>query len=703
MTRFPGGRAGQGLALGLAAGLLALLLEVWGVLTPWEWTTWTWRARYWAQPSPVSDRIKVIALDQASLDWAAANSGLGWPWPRQSYGLVVDYLKRAGARAVIFDVLFTEPSTLQGDDAEFAAAIRRAGNVTGALSLSSTSGSATVWPAHFRDRIPELPGGKDWLAASASHALLPVPEIADSVQTLGNVGEHPDSDQMVRWATLVQGFDGHLLTSLSLAPLLVEPGHEVLLEGQRLSVDGHGFELDEQGRALLRYRGRAGTHQMFSAASVIQSELRLQEGGVPPIRDASVFKDCYVFFGLTAPGLNDLRVTPVDPLFPGVEVHATVLDNLLTGDGLRQGPVWATRVYLILIAALCGFLGVRVAHVWQNALAFIILPPIPLVLGFVLYPAGFWWPVIPATLAVGLALTGAVMLNYATEGRQKRFIKTAFRHYLSPLVIEQILADPDSLKLGGERREMTILFSDLQGFTGLSETLEPEALTALLNDYLSEMSDFILARGGTLDKYEGDAIIAFWNAPLSQPDHALAACQAALQCQQRLQEREEEFTRRVGRPLRARIGLNTGPVVVGNMGSRQRFDYTVLGDAANLASRLEGANKVFGTPLMVSSTTWEQCRNQLDGRRLGKLRVVGRSQPVTVYQPLSAKGMANAVLIRAFEAALEQLEHGDLAAALQGFDALGWDPAAQAYSSRLRELAEQPDASWDGVWNLSSK
>lgn len=695
------------MALGLAAGLLALLLEAGGVLTPWEWTTWTWRARYWAQPSPVTDRIRIIALDQASLDWAAANSGLGWPWPRQSYGLIVDYLKRAGARVILFDVLFTEPSTLPGDDAEFAAAIRRAGNVVAAMSLSTETGSATAWPANDHGRTPPLPGGEDWLVAhpgqNMTHALLPVPELVDSVRMLGNVGEHPDADQMVRSATLLQGFDGHLQASLGLVPVLAEAGHQVALEGQRLSVDGHVFELDAKGRMLLRYRGGAGTHTTYSAAAVIQSELRLQEGGIPPIPDASVFKDRYVFLGLTAPGLNDLRVTPVDALYPGVEVHATALDTLLAGDSLRPGPAWATRLYLVLLAIVCGVLGIRASTARQNALAFMVLPLIPLAVGFALYPAGYGWPVISPTLAIGLALTAAVILNHATEGRQKRFIKAAFKHYLSPLVIERILANPDSLKLGGERRELTILFSDLEGFTGLSETLEPEVLTTLLNDYLSEMSDFILAEGGTLDKYEGDAIIAFWNAPLNQADHALAACRAALRCQQRLQAREAEFTQRLGRPLRARIGLNTGPVIVGNMGSRQRFDYTVLGDAANLASRLEGANKVFGTPLMVSASTWESCRSQLDGRRLGRLRVVGRSQPVTVYQPLAARGAADAAKIQAFERAVEQLEQGDFAAALAGFEALAPDPAAQAYANRLLALIAQADPEWDGVWNLSDK
>jgi adenylate cyclase len=270
-------------------------------------------------------------------------------------------------------------------------------------------------------------------------------------------------------------------------------------------------------------------------------------------------------------------------------------------------------------------------------------------------------------------------------------------------VIERILEDPDQLRLGGERRELTILFSDLAGFTSLSEGLDPQELTHLLNDYLSEMSEFILAAGGTLDKYEGDAIIAFWNAPLSQPDHALAACRAALKCNQRLLQRAPEYEKRLGRALWARIGINTGPVVVGNMGSRQRFDYTVLGDAANLASRLEGANKVFGTPLMVSEDTWKQTRGELRGRKLGRLKVVGRRESVVVYQPLAKADRKVSHEMEVFAQGLDLVEKRKWQAALSCFKTIETDPAAKAYIHKLSQLAsESPDA-WDGVWNLTNK
>jgi len=257
--------------------------------------------------------------------------------------------------------------------------------------------------------------------------------------------------------------------------------------------------------------------------------------------------------------------------------------------------------------------------------------------------------------------------------------------------------------LGGERRELSIFFSDLQGFSSISERLDPQDLTSLLNDYLSDMTDIILAEEGTVDKYEGDAIIAFWNAPLDQPDHALRACRAALQCQRRLQERSREFQERAGSAVRMRIGINTGVVVVGNMGSRQRFDYTVLGDAANLASRLEGANKAFGTGIMIAESTWVQTVGQIAGREIGLLRVVGRKTPVRVFEPVSSDSSFAGDRLHLFERGLACCYENRWTDALEVFLALDDDPVAAVYGRHCRQLLEDPASTWDGVWNLTQK
>jgi adenylate cyclase len=285
------------------------------------------------------------------------------------------------------------------------------------------------------------------------------------------------------------------------------------------------------------------------------------------------------------------------------------------------------------------------------------------------------------------------------------FIKNAFRQYLSPAVIEELIQHPERLKLGGERRMLSIFFSDLEGFTGISEGLEPEALTALLNDYLSAMTDIIHEEGGTVDKYEGDAIIAFWNAPLQQPDHARRCVRAALRCQARLAELRPSLRERLGKDLNMRIGINSGPAVVGNMGSHTRFDYTMIGDAVNLAARLEGINKHFGTYTLISQATKEQMEDAFPVRELSRVAVVGRREPVVVYEPLLPDDVNNRrQTIARFSEGLTLFYRGDFLKAEAVFTEIAEaDPAARAYVTKCRQLMDHPTYPWQGVWVITSK
>ena len=431
-------------------------------------------------------------------------------------------------------------------------------------------------------------------------------------------------------------------------------------------------------------------------------QLRLERGEKPAV-DPSVFSNAYVLVGVSAPGLMDVRPTPVSRVMPGVEVHAAVLDNLLTGDFLRDPPRAASALYALLAGWAAAGLVLLARRAGPTALAYLVMLPLPVAAAFGGYSAGYGWPLMLGLLSVTFALVGATLVNYATEGRQRAFIRNAFRYYLGDEVIEQILSDPSLLKLGGEKREMTVFFSDIESFSSFSEKLAPDALTALLNDYLSDMGAIIREEGGYLDKYIGDAIVAFWNAPVAQPDHAARACRAALKCQRRLAERREEFEARTGVALRARIGINTGVVTVGNMGSYERFNYTVLGDAANLASRLEGANKAFGTTLMVSESTWLASGGSWAGRELALLRVVGRQTPVRVFELAGFPGEARPESWAGFDKGRALFECGRYAEALDEFARWPDDAAARAYAARCARLAAQPPAGQNGVWELSEK
>ena len=708
------------IAYGLLVGALAAVgvagLSRTGWVERWDNPLADWRARALARPSAATEQVKLVLLDQESLDWGSQAQGLSWPWPREVYSPLLDYLKRNDARTAAFDVLFTEPSAYGvPDDEALGAAIARFGHFVGAVFLGRQTEQTATWPEHAKPSPIEIQGLEAWLAAHpeaaadlvAPRAAFPVPEVAGAAAALGNVSAAADADGIYRRAAPFRIFDGQVLPTLGFATWLAGLGAdrgEISIRPGELAVGGRRIPLDARGRMILKFRGPTRTHQAFGAAAVIQSEVRLLEGAEPPIQDGRVFKNAHVLFGFSAPGLKDTVTSPMGAGYPGVEIHATMLDDLLAGDFLRDVPAAANWAWILVLALAAGVVAASARNGWHSAAAAFALIPLPVLAGLAAWPAGYVLPAAGAMVGVVLALLGGAVANFVLEGRQKLFLKGAFKHYLSPDVIEQILRDPGSLKLGGEKRELTIFFSDLQGFSTISEKLGPEDLTKLLNDYLTDMTDIILAEGGTLDKYEGDAIIAFWNAPLHQPDHAVRAVRASVRCQRKLAERRAEFAQRTGAVLKMRIGLNTGAVVVGNMGSSNRFDYTVLGDAANLASRLEGANKALGTYLMIAESTWALTNGAFPGRELGQLTVVGRKTPVRVFEATGLEGDPKSEAEKAFETALALARAGRWSDAAAAFDPLGDDAAARTYAAKCRALAAAgPDAAWDGVWNLTEK
>ena len=708
-----GPRFQQGLAVGLVAAVITLALWTVGWLNTWEAKTWDWRSRILAGPGIATDSIRLILLDQNSLDWAYRENGLTWPWPRELYSAIVSYCRRSGAKAVAFDVLFTEPSKYGvADDAAFGAAVKAFGRFAGTVFLGQTSGSITRWPPDIPAPKWTIIGLPDWLAANQPEkttflrASFPIPELAKSATILCNVQSEPDPDGTYRRVKPFGIFDNQILPALGIgAYLAADPQEAATIQPGRLTIGKKTIPIDAKGNAILRFRGPSGIHQAYSAAAVLQSEIRIINGDAPTIQDPDAFKDKYVLFGFTAPGLYDLRSTAVGGVYSGVEIHATLLDNFLAGDFIRTVPAWLSVIFIIVFA-LSGavsasvFSGLR-GMVFVSSL--FLAAPIGLSLGAYVY--GFWLPLVALETAVVLSVVLALAANYVTEGRQKRFIKNAFQQYLSPAVIEQLLQNPDRLKLGGERKILSIFFSDLQGFTSISEGLDPEALTQLLNDYLSAMTDIIHQEGGTVDKYEGDAIIAFWNAPLDVPDHAVRVVQAALRCQTRLAELRPAFRERIGKDMHMRIGINTGMAVVGNMGSRTRFDYTMLGDAVNLAARLEGTNKEFGTYTLISHATRQLIGDAFAVRELARVAVVGRKEPVTVYEPMFSDTYPHRKEILAeFAKGLDLFYQGRFRQAREVFDAIkDSDPAAAAYFKKCDELMATAPANWQGVWLMTSK
>ncbi|WP_156810016.1 CHASE2 domain-containing protein [Spirochaeta africana] len=701
-------RLTRGGSIAVAAAALALLLQLSGVLTGIEQVTYDMRVRLLARSEPAATDTVLILVDQSSLQWGLENQGQSWPWPRTYYAVITDFARRAGAASLTFDVIFEDDSFYGvSDDQTFAEAADRFGRTAVAAFYGEQRGRYTAFP----DYVPQsaaalaLPGLDRSRMPRLSQASFPVPELSRTARAIGNVRGFPDADGVYRRIPPLAEFDDALVPSLALAAYLADAREDAArsVDG-KLALDGTVLPLDTAGNLVVHFDLAREARQRYSAAAIIQSELHLAAGGDTPLIDPAQLAGRHLLVGLSASGLYDQRPLPISGEALGVEFHAAMLENFLSGSYLQQPGAASTLIYLMLLSALGAF-GVSLSRrTGTSAAAIAATPLLPAAIALGGYSLGWWLPaVVPATAGIIGGIAAAV-LNYASEGRERRFIKSAFSQYLSPIVIDRLLKDPKRLELGGERRDLTIFFSDLQGFTSLSEGLSPDELTQLLNEYLTAMTDIIIGSGGTIDKYEGDAIIAFWNAPVDVPDHPAVGVNAALQCQQRLAELRPVFQQRVGKELHMRIGLNTGPAVVGNMGSRQRFDYTMLGDAVNLAARLEGNNKQFGTYTMISAYTAARLPETIPCRELGRIAVVGRARPVQVFEPMLQEDYARRRRnLEAFAAALQQYYQGNFGAARQGFAQLPEDPAARSYHDRCAQLAKKPPPEWDGVWIMDSK
>ena len=700
-----------GAALILAAAALALALEASGLLAPYQLKTLDHLFRL-VPLTGASPQVVVVTVDQPDLDFFK-EQGVTWPWPRQLYAPIVEYCRHSGARAVIFDILFTEASSYgPDDDQRLARALAAAGNTVLPFFLS-------------REEKPPAPGEAELLKKAAlpisgprprglpayRSVVAPVEPLLDAAGALGNVECRPDGDGVFRRVPLVARWQERWLPTLALAALQrFQPdgglsfGNGVLKRGRT------SIPLDAQGALLLKFHGPSRSYRRFSAANVIQSGARRRQG-LPPVYEPEAFRDKWVLVGLTAPGLMDLKPTPLAAVYPGVEVHATVLDNLLQGDFLQPLPGWALWAGALVLTGASVLAVLLVPGMAFMLAALALLAGLDLGLSALAFWASWWAdPLAPGvSLALGFALAAAY--SYATEGRQKLHIRRMFAQYMSEAVINHLLEHPEKLKLGGERRRVTLFFSDLAGFTSLSEGLAPETVVALLNDYLSAMTEIILAEEGTVDKFEGDAIMAFWGAPLDQPDQAALACRAALAQEAALAELNRGVRARGLPPLQMRVGVHTGEAVVGNLGSQKRFDYTAVGDAVNLASRLEGLNKFYGTVAMASEATAREATAAVEFRELDLVAVKGREVPVRVFEVLSRKGELSperAAAREEFARGLELYRRQDFAGAAAHFAAARHqdpeDGPARIFLDRCQRFQHTPPPpDWDTVFRPEGK
>jgi adenylate cyclase len=642
------------IALAVLVGLVSFT-PAWESLELKGFDTLTW----FTSPGKPSVPIVIVAIDENSF----GQIGQQWPWPRGLHAKLVDALREEGAAVIAFDIVFAEPDVHQ-QDAEFAAAIKRAGNVV----LGAELAHSTREQFESVSRIDPLHMFKD---AGGHSAIISVSNDADSA--LRRVPLFNDAF----FREIIRVYAGHSPAVPS--EIAVPPG------------------------TMIRYAGPDHTFKYVSYYQVVEHLL-----------PKGIFKDRIVMVGReisTAPEVGAQQVDMFSTPFlqftgqnmPGVEVHANMIDGALTGRNLARMPFVSSLVLTALMTLLAGF----AMREWLPLRSLAVVLGLSLVLGllsWVLFGlANYWMPIAAPVTGMFLVYIAYGGLGFLLEQKRKQEIKRAWSYYVSPAVVDQMIAHPEQLVLGGQKREVTLMFTDLAGFTSISEQLTPEQVSHLLNRHLTEMTRVIIAHRGTVDKFIGDAVMAFWGAPFEDLDQAKHACEAAQEMQQKMTGLRKELEAEGLPPIFMRIGVHTGLAVVGNMGSDERFDYTAIGDTVNLASRLEGANKAYGTDILVSEATASRLNGAMGLRVVDKVKVKGKLEPVEVFtidddseiEHLSAKGAA------AFRAQRwdESVSFWQALLARRPTDSV-----AQLYMRRVAEMrATPPPANWDGAIALDSK
>jgi adenylate cyclase len=690
--------------------------------------------------------VVLAVIDEESIDKEGK-----WIWPRSKMAALVQKLSDAGAKVVSFDVGFLEPdeksvvrtieaiekklTTLNTENRAYLQELKRISDNDQLLADVIAESKAKVVLGYFfqmeklhsgdydetllKSQRKNIQSSRYAQVKYSSEKALGVPVIEAQVANAnittisqatpysGFFNMFPDRDGVVRWIPAVINYSDEMYAPLSLMtvsafwdtqPLVVVAEYGI----EKIQFGDLSIPTDELGRVMINYRGDAQTFKHISVTDILND--RVPEGDL---------KGKVVIVGATAIGIYDMRVTPFSSVFPGVEIHANIVDSVLRGDFLYH-PSWAAifDIFAIMLAGI--LLGVVLprAGVFTGVITVGVLFFGHIFFCQYLFSRQGWilnmvYPLL-VILSIYLSIT---VYRYLVESRQKRFIRSAFSTYLAPTVVQQLIDSPENLELGGEEREISAFFSDVQGFTSISEKLTPHELVELLNEFLTEMTNIILKREGTVDKFEGDAIIAFYGAPNALENHAETACLTCVDMQKRLGELREKWHQEGKPELKMRIGLSTGPAVVGNMGSRNRMDYTMMGDTVNTAARLEGVNKIYGIFTLVCENTFKKASQRVWGREIDSINVVGKAEPVTVYQVLGYSEDIDKTMLTMtglYGDGLRLYRQQQWDDAIKKFDAALDISSDDGPSKEMRERCvsyklEPPPQDWNGSYSMKTK
>lgn len=633
-----------------------------------------------------SEDVVIVYTDEAFFAEYGA-----FPLRRADIARLITKLKDMGAKVIGVDMLL-DFNSAYGEDPAVETALKEAGNVV----LVST---AKISDGRFMGVNHAIPRFQQYTDSGYSN-ITSNSAISENIVSLRL---YPEVINAGEWPFAVKVVSNYLDEKPS-------------LEGHHLRIgDDIDVKLDHDDAMYIDYpllppNGEGATMRLHSVTGLAAGDI-LFSNDPAELKDLSyLVKDKIVLLGEVAAVAHDEFETPVGDVY-GVEVIADEIATLL-----RSGPLHPASNFLEIIIALIMMLAFIATILIQNPLprnlVNLAILAVYITLAVLVYI--YFGLVLSMSYVLLASLFAIVTINarfYLQERGQKTLIRSAFGQYLSPKVVSELVKNPQKVALGGEEREMTAFFSDIEGFSTFSEQMTPTELVNMLNDYLTEMCNIIIAGEGTVDKFEGDAIIAFWGAPTVQDDHARRACFAAIDMQQAVMSIRDRWTTAGHAPIRVRMGINSGPMVVGNMGSAQRLDYTIMGDAVNLAARLEGANKAYGSGIMISDATYALCRDDVDARELDRIRVVGKSEPVTVYELLARKGQTTGIradLVSHFAKGRQAYLAGHYDVARDAFKlCTSIDPEdgpSRVFLQRCEAyIKTPPPKDWDGVFSLDEK
>jgi adenylate cyclase len=719
-------------------------------------------------PLKTSGKVGILAIDEKSLEKFGR-----WPFPRRYYEKAFQNLKKFGVKIVGFDSVYSEAERTYLDDA--LPVIENLKSSQGNISAKSVMSSVSNMEALLRQSPSDISFqraianfenivmgyfffGSEWEAAtnmgkspryrlldemSSSQVQFDMPKnhklsdytllkkahgIVPNTLEYTKVGKHfaffsndADDDAINRWIILVANINGNLMPSLSLKTVAEYMNREVFVFFDDLGIENISLVNREDesdaievpidplgsGRMAINHIGSGRSFHHYSLADAYDNSFKPEE--------IKKLKGSLLLLGATATGINDIRPNPFDPSIDGVENHAAAIENIITGKFLKR-PVSIYKTELLIILAI----GLLFAPIMMWAKAAVSALSVFLFLGgyyyvdkYLWFQNGTWAFMAIPTIEILAMFILTTLYKYMTEEAEKKKVKGAFQHYLSPDVINQMLDDPEAMSLGGVKKELTVFFSDVRGFTTISESLSPEKLCELMNDYFTPMTSIVLKSGGVLDKYIGDAIMAFWGAPITLPNAPDIAAKASIDMLFALDRVKDDFKKKGFPPIDIGIGLNTGPMSVGNMGSHERFTYTVMGDAVNLGSRLEGLTKSYGIKIMMSEFTHQKLTPGLFFTRdLDDIRVKGKNEPVNVFELMRPDFLKRTDMINEF---IEQFNTGrshykqqqwQKAAELfnQCLKMKPEDKATALYIERINEyLQSPPGEAWDGVYTFTHK